>query len=896
MRQLATSVLALVIALMTGEVHDISAQSSGSPMHPLFPLLDRDSVNVLVSGGAVSPMTTCGACHDASFIAGHSSHADAGLASITAPGTTGSGLPWDFSNGPIGRWDLLTNAYLTPANDARVATGTPDWVRDYAARLVGGGPAVWSRDRHTPLLQLRSRGPDDPQASAVDPTTGNRRAWSWKVSGVAEMDCFLCHTPNPAHAVRVSTLRSGAFAWAATATLVDAGIVSGSGSTWHWNRDAFDRAGNVRPDRLPIQDPTSSNCGQCHGIVDPGLSDPVVLDGMLASTWRTYTTGEVFSPQRISLSGINLRDKQSLDRSWDVHAERLLDCTDCHYSVSNPVYRSGSDGAQPEHLKFDARRMPIGVYLRQPSHYFAGEPGVVDAGVERGCEACHDPAPAHQWLPYAPRHMEKLACTACHTPRLTSVAAQVVDWTVIDTGSKPRVVLRGANATNSTVDAATLVEGFEPVLLPRVDGNGTTRLAPYNLVTSWHWVAGQPERPVSSGDLATAFLANGAYRPEIVEAFDSDGDGRLEGAELILDSPAKVELVRGLLSAQGLEQPRVTGEVRPYPVNHGVAPAEWATWECRSCHSRDSRLEQPVLLAGSLPDGVLPAFAAAAGARLAGRTEMEDDGRLVYRPDSRAAGLYVLGHSAVHWANVLGLLAVLGVLVGALVHAGVRLHAVRGTDKPAASTDNVYMYTVYERFWHWLQALAILLLVLTGLEIHFTGIQLLGFSLAVGVHNIVGFVVVANAVFAALYNLASGEIRRFLPEPRGFFGQAIAQARYYLSGIFRGEPHPFQKRPGRRLNPLQQVTYLAILNLLLPLQIVTGLLIWGAQRWPGADALVGGLTIVAPVHAFGAWMFAAFFLLHIYLTTTGHTPTANIKAMIMGWETSTASDRPVETT
>ena len=33
----------------------------------------------------------------------------------------------------------------------------------------------------------------------------------------------------------------------------------------------------------------------------------------------------------------------------------------------------------------------------------------------------------------------------------------------------------------------------------------------------------------------------------------------------------------------------------------------------------------------------------------------------------------------------------------------------------------------------------------------------------------------------------------------------------------RGEPHPFEKQPGKRLNPLQQVTYLAILNVLLPL-------------------------------------------------------------------------------
>ena len=105
-----------------------------------------------------------------------------------------------------------------------------------------------------------------------------------------------------------------------------------------------------------------------------------------------------------------------------------------------------------------------------------------------------------------------------------------------------------------------------------------------------------------------------------------------------------------------------------------------------------------------------------------------------------------------------------------------------------------------------------------------------------------------------------------------------------MSGIFRGDAHPFEKTPHRKLNPLQQITYLGILNVLLPLQVVTGVLIWGAQRWPVVDGWLGGLAFLAPLHAFGAWMFAAFLLMHMYLTTTGSTPLANIQAMVVGWE------------
>jgi thiosulfate reductase cytochrome b subunit len=86
------------------------------------------------------------------------------------------------------------------------------------------------------------------------------------------------------------------------------------------------------------------------------------------------------------------------------------------------------------------------------------------------------------------------------------------------------------------------------------------------------------------------------------------------------------------------------------------------------------------------------------------------------------------------------------------------------------------------------------------------------------------------------------------------------------------------------MNPLQQVTYLAILNVLLPLQGITGILMWGVQRWPEFANALGGLPILAPFHTLVAWTFAAFIVMHVYLTTTGHTPLAGIQAMMMGWE------------
>jgi Ni/Fe-hydrogenase b-type cytochrome subunit len=195
------------------------------------------------------------------------------------------------------------------------------------------------------------------------------------------------------------------------------------------------------------------------------------------------------------------------------------------------------------------------------------------------------------------------------------------------------------------------------------------------------------------------------------------------------------------------------------------------------------------------------------------------------------------------------------------------------------------MYTAYERIWHWLQATIMMALIVTGLEIHAPdALQIAGFEAAVAAHKILGFLLIGNAFLGMLYHLFSGEIRQYFSSSLDFLPLAIRQASYYLYGTFRGRPHPFVKRPDRKHNPLQRSVYVIILNVLLPLQVVTGLLLWGAQRWPNAVGAVGGLANIAAVHTAGAWAFTAFLIMHVYLISTGPTPLSNLRAMITGWE------------
>lgn len=863
--------------------------------HPDFPLLDAEGRNVLASGAAVSPMTTCAGCHDTEYIASHSGHADLGATALHPPGDSPSGREWDLGPGTFGRWNPLDYRYLTPPGDSRFDLGRADWIRRFGERHAGGGPAVTGRDGRR-LDRIRAPKAPSPETHIAD-GDGNVMPWNWNVSGVVELNCFLCHSPAPDNAGRIAALREGRFGWAATATLTGSGAVRESGDGWRYNRDAFDGEGRLRGAASQMQSPTDAHCGQCHAVVHDGpepLTGLATCDTALGMTGRT---GEVFSAQRLFDSGMNLAGKPDLNRPWDVHAERLVACVDCHYSVNNPVYYREAPESRPAHLTFDARRMPIRDYLYRPNHVLANGGGDAETGrahaSARQCASCHSTEAGHDWLPYAERHFDRLSCESCHIPRLFAPARQAVDWTVPGVNGEARSECRGSDPGDDA-GSPVLITGYEPVLLAREEGDGTRRLAPFNLITAWYWTHGDPERPVRLVDLQKALLDGGTYHASVLALLDGDGDGRLSKGERVLDTPEKVAGIAARLEAIGLRNPAIRGEVETHAIAHGVANFDWVTRDCITCHGEASRIYQPIRLSEQAPAGVTPVFVGDAAGDPQGATSAAGGGWR-YTPGEELKGMYVLGHDRVDWINRTGLVLFLLVLTGIAVHGGLRIvTAMRAPALPAPPSESVYMYHFYERFWHWLQAIAITILIVTGIIIHAPDAYgLLPYQVTVRVHNIVGFILLINALFSLFYHVAGGGIREYLPEPRGFFSQAIEQTLYYLKGIFSHEAHPFEKRPGKKLNPLQKMTYLMILNLLLPLQIVTGILIWGAQRWPDISGALGGLDVLVPVHSLAAWLFAAFLILHMYLTTTGHSPLANIRAMVVGWDrvASPASNR-----
>ena len=858
-----------------------------SPLHPTFSLLDSEGKSALESGNPASTLKTCGNCHDTEFIASHSFHSDVGLSQYTSPGQADLAHSWDTSPGLFGEWNPLTYRYLSPKGDQRLDLSTAAWIMTLGSRHVGSGPAQFSRDGQ-PLVNLAS-DPNDPETSLLDSQTGEVIPWNWQESGVVEMNCFLCHIPSPNNDARIQALQSGNFKWANSATLLGSGVIESQDGALSWNPDAFDANGELKPEYIAIQDPSNENCGLCHGAVHDNVNEPLVLTGCGTDITRTDTTGQVIAPERISNSGMNLADKESLTRPWDVHAERQVNCTDCHYSLNNPVYYQESSADRPSHLEFDPRRLEFGEYLKQPLHQFARGQSAQDnlapelRNTMRRCESCHNAEASHSWLPYTQAHMDAVSCETCHIPQMYAPAIQQVDWTIIQADGAARSSCRGVEGPAGSI--TSLVTGFEPVLIQRTEMEGNTKLAPYNLVTSWYWVYGNPERPVRLEDLKAAFLNGNSYHSDILAVFDQNRNGDLDDSELVIDNAQKQEAVASRLKQLGLENPRIQSEIQPYSINHNVAGGEWAIKDCKTCHSETSRITQPFLLAPYVPGGVLPTFIKENNNFADGRIYQAENGALYYSPISEENHLYIFGHNRVAWVDWLGSLMFAGVLLGVGAHGTLRYLSALRRPRSTSEIQSVYMYTVYERFWHWLQTFTILGLLFTGLVIHNPEtFGIFSFRGMVLVHNILAGILLVNAFLSFFYHVASGEIKQFIPRPYGLIDDVIAQALFYLRGIFRGESHPFEKTPRRKLNPLQQITYFAILNILLPLQIITGGLMWGAQRFPNLAASLGGLPFLAPFHTLIAWSFAAFVALHVYLTTTGHTAFASIRAMMIGWD------------
>ena len=145
-------------------------------------------------------------------------------------------------------------------------------------------------------------------------------------------------------------------------------------------------------------------------------------------------------------------------------------------------------------------------------------------------------------------------------------------------------------------------------------------------------------------------------------------------------------------------------------------------------------------------------------------------------------------------------------------------------------------------------------------------------------HFLFAWVFVINGLVYLAYGFASGELRRRLIPTRAELGGIGRSLREHLTLHFpKGEA-------ATRYNVIQKLTYLAVVLALLPVQMLAGL-----AMSPGMDAvapwlpeLFGGRQSARTVHFAIATLIVLFVLVHLIMVLlTG--PLNNLRGMITGW-------------
>ena len=202
----------------------------------------------------------------------------------------------------------------------------------------------------------------------------------------------------------------------------------------------------------------------------------------------------------------------------------------------------------------------------------------------------------------------------------------------------------------------------------------------------------------------------------------------------------------------------------------------------------------------------------------------------------------------------------------------------------SSENTKLYFYPVWLRIWHAVNALGIILLILTGFSLQ-SGINtgFINFKLAVNIHNIAGITVAINYLLFFIGNFVSQNIKFYLIKPMGFIKRPMKQAYYYAFGMFRGMKAPYPLSEKRKFNPLQKYAYVAVMYLVVPIVIISGFALLFPEIIIDKIYTFSGVFLTAITHSAAGFFISIFLLVHLYVASIGKSPLENFKSIFNGW-------------
>lgn len=334
------------------------------------------------TGPPYSPQFTCGRCHDYKAIV--SGHHFNGMEEAVSVGRLGE--PWIWTDERTGtQIPLSYRGWQGTYDPGSLGISSRDFVLKFGHHLPGGGPG----EAVPEVPEKADTEKADTDAEKADESKEAIEAKRWKLSGMLNVDCMICHSNDHAYSQEAwwNQIQDENFAWAPMAAL---GIGNVEGRVADLDDD-FDpaTAGEDSKKKLPV---TTYNLGRVNG--EEKVFFDVIRKPANNACYYCHSTNPV---------GEHAHADWAQDE--DVHLRAGFACADCH---SNGIAHHTVRG-------FEGELHPTGENVSTLSC--------------RGCHLNDDhgggrmgaPKPLHKGLP--PLHFDRLSCTACHSgPKLDGQA------------------------------------------------------------------------------------------------------------------------------------------------------------------------------------------------------------------------------------------------------------------------------------------------------------------------------------------------------------------------------------------------------------------------------------------------------------------------------------------
>jgi len=197
----------------------------------------------------------------------------------------------------------------------------------------------------------------------------------------------------------------------------------------------------------------------------------------------------------------------------------------------------------------------------------------------------------------------------------------------------------------------------------------------------------------------------------------------------------------------------------------------------------------------------------------------------------------------------------------------------------------LYLYPVWVRLWHWLNAILILILIITGISMQYSDPQypIIRFDYAVNTHNISGIILTLSYILFIIGNLVTPNGRQYLFRLKGYFKNVSRQFIYYSYGMFRGQKPPFPVTEDNKFNPLQRFSYVVIMYICVPVVVITGWMLLYPEYL--LFDIFGNRSIhyTDLFHVILGFVISLFLVVHVYFCTIGSNPISNFKSMFNGY-------------